>query len=60
MTVKTDIKFAGSPEMQTAALEAAKELPEIKLAKDVKNWISKWFIKAGYTNLCRLLMANDL
>ena len=43
-------------EMEAAANEAAKEIPQLKEAQDVAKWLKKWYLKAGYKRLNRILM----
>lgn len=42
-------------EMQEAAQEAKKELDGVDV-KPVANWIKKWYPKAGYKNLAKVLV----
>ena len=45
-----------SQKMDAASKEAAKELPKCKTAKDVANWMRKWYPTAGYKRLSRELI----
>jgi hypothetical protein len=48
-----------NPAMDAAAKEADLELDKIYdegIAGDVAVWIKRWYLKAGYKRLCRLLI----
>jgi len=42
--------------MQAAADEAAKEFQATWTAKEVAVWMKKWYMKAGYKRLCKILL----
>jgi len=43
--------------MEQAAAEAAKELTAKMNTAQVGEWVAKWYMKAGYKRLAKLLIA---
>ncbi len=50
--------MATPSEMEAAAEKAATQLPTLKTAEDVAEWIRKNFMTAGYGHLCRRLLKH--
>jgi len=57
-TVKTAARNPASEQMDAEAAKAAQELQAVQTAQDVANWMRKWYVKAGYKRLSRLILTT--